>query len=68
MKLTEKTFRVCPICGASYTDIPAVSREDDKTLICPDCGIRQALASIGVTGDEAEKILGYIHGACNAHK
>ena len=34
---------VCPLCGRTYHGAPALSREDNKTLICPDCGTRQAL-------------------------
>lgn len=41
--------------------ITALSREDNKTLICPDCGTRQALASIGVEASEQEQILETIH-------
>mgnify|MGYP002135926898 CR=1 FL=1 len=29
---------VCPLCGRTYHGAPALSREDNKTLICPDCG------------------------------
>ena len=39
---------VCPICGQEYHGVPALSRVDNETLICPTCGIRQALESIGV--------------------
>lgn len=49
--MTEKAR--CPICGQEYTGAPALSREDNQTLICPDCGTRQALAAIGVTDTEA---------------
>ena len=52
--------RACPICGTTYTAVPALSREDNQTPICPDCGTRQALASIGVGPEEQEKILGMI--------
>ena len=55
--IQEKT---CPICGATYTAAPALSRVDNQTPICPDCGTRQALASIGVGPEEQEKILGMI--------
>jgi uncharacterized Zn finger protein (UPF0148 family) len=54
-------LRVCPICGKTYGTVPALSRTDSKTLICPDCGTRQALESIGVDKDEQEKILSIIH-------
>ena len=52
---------VCPICGATYTGAHALSRIDNTTLICPDCGTRQALASIGVGATEQEEILAIIH-------
>ena len=39
--------KVCPICGKPYTDPPALSRTDNKTLICPDCSVHQALESAG---------------------
>lgn len=51
----------CPICGQEYIGRPALSRTDNKTLICPDCGTRQALESIGIDADEREKILEIIH-------
>ena len=34
---------------------------DNQTPICPDCGIRQALESIGVSKEEREKILSVMH-------
>ena len=53
--------RSCPICGQIYSERPAVSREDNVTLICPDCGTRQALASLGVELEEQDKIIEIIH-------
>lgn len=51
--------RMCPVCGQIYTDEPALSRVDNTTLICPECGIRQALESINVTDiDEQNHIIG----------
>jgi len=61
MKNEIRKPRQCPICGATYTAAPALSREDNETLICPDCGTRQALKSIGVSRDEREKIITIIH-------
>lgn len=52
---------VCPRCGKSYHEPPALSREDNETLICPDCGTRQALQSIGVDTAEQEQIIETIH-------
>lgn len=39
---TKKTC-ICPICGREYTDYPALSRRDNTTEICPDCGLSEAL-------------------------
>lgn len=55
-------IRICPRCGNAYHGAPALSREDNETLICPDCGTREALESIGVDADEQESILSIIHG------
>ena len=61
MKSDETRVRTCPICGKSYIGHPALSRTDNFTMICPDCGTRQALESIGVGEEEQEKILETIH-------
>jgi len=29
--------RICPLCGKTYYEPPALSRTDNKTAICPDC-------------------------------
>ena len=56
-----KSEKICPICGKSYTGEPALSRKDNATLICQDCGILEALASLGIAHDEQEQILETIH-------
>lgn len=62
MKTEEMTkTKICPKCGKAYSERPALSREDGETLICPDCGTREALASIGVSKEEQEKIVSIIH-------
>ena len=38
--------KICPLCKRSYTGYPAISRIDNKTEICPDCGLRQSLEPI----------------------
>ena len=58
---SERIERICPVCGKIYTGIPAISRTDNATLICPDCGTRQALESLGISREEQDKILGIIH-------
>lgn len=52
---------VCPLCGKIYSGAPALSRTDNETLICLDCGTRQALQSIGVDAEEQERIIETIH-------
>ena len=61
MKTEERITRTCPICGKQYSDYPALSRAAGVTLICPDCGTREALESIGVKEEERERILEIIH-------
>ena len=56
-----KSEKTCPLCGRPYTGEPALSRKDNTTLICPDCGIMEALASLGIAQDEQEQILETIH-------
>lgn len=50
--------QVCPICNREYIGMPALSRSDNRTLICPDCGTVQALdAALSVSDmtDDAKK-------------
>lgn len=61
MKNEPTAQRVCPICGKTYTGAPALSRRDNATYICSDCGTREALESIGVLPAEQDKILAIIH-------
>ncbi len=56
-------IRICPCCGTAYGGRPAISKTDNETLICADCGTRQALESIGVEKDEREQIIETIHRA-----
>lgn len=60
MKSDERVVRTCPICGKEYSEYPALSRKDNA-MICPDCGTREALESIGVGKLEQEEILEIIH-------
>lgn len=61
MKNEEYEEKICPNCGQAYTARPALSRKDNKTLICPDCGIKEALSGLGISLEEQEKILEAIH-------
>lgn len=55
--------RTCPICKGRYTAAPALSRVDNFTHICPECGAREALAAIGVAVEEQERIIETIKNA-----
>lgn len=44
--MNGKIPRICPLCGQAYTDPPALSRKDNETDICPDCGMMEALTAI----------------------
>ena len=61
MKNETATERTCPKCGCVYTEVSALSRLDNETLICPDCGIREALEALGISLEEQDKIVSIIH-------
>lgn len=63
MKTNEMTIHTCPKCEKEYKGRGALSRVDSFTTICPDCGTREALESIGIDKVEQDKILGIIHNA-----
>lgn len=48
------TSRVCPRCGNTYYDYPAISRKDNKTEICSNCGLAEALLQMAGKLDEDE--------------
>lgn len=58
MKIETLKTAICPKCSKEYYGTPALSRVDNETYICPDCGTREALESIGV---DKEEILATIH-------
>ena len=47
MKDNVIRMAVCPLCGRTYHGAPALSREDNETLICPDCGTRSEERRVG---------------------
>lgn len=57
----EIRIKTCPRYGGIYRSAPALSRQDNETLICPDCGTREALDSLGVGAAEQNAILETIH-------
>ena len=44
--MSETKTRICPVCGRAYTEPSALSRRDNATDICPDCGMMEALAAM----------------------
>lgn len=60
MKRADCTERKCPRCGAAYVGYPAISRINNAE-ICPDCGTREALDSLGLSAQEREQIIEIIH-------
>ena len=61
MKENNHPETVCPKCGKVYYEPPALSRKDNETLICPDCGIRESLEALGLDREEQEHIINAIH-------
>ena len=52
--------KVCPVCNKEYRGHPAISRKDNSTPICPLCGTREALQSLGINETEIEDIVATI--------
>lgn len=36
----------CPICKKKIIGYPAISRKDNKTKICSECGVKEALEAL----------------------
>lgn len=39
-------MKICPKCGRRFKELLALSRNDNKTMICDECGVEEALDSI----------------------
>lgn len=39
-------MKICPKCGRSFERLLALSRTDNKTMICDECGTVEALDSL----------------------
>ena len=61
-----ENMRTCPKCGKEYQEHPAISRADNVTEICPDCGTLEALEAAGISKEAQEAILQEIHEAKGA--
>ena len=65
MKTDASYSATCPLCGQHYSGRPAISRTDNKTPICPDCGTREALQGLGISTAEQDEIIEAIHRSMN---
>lgn len=41
--MNNQPSRLCPRCKREYKAYPALSRRDNETDICPECGTAEAL-------------------------
>jgi len=39
-------MKICPKCGKEFERLLAISRTDNKTMICDECGKTEALDSL----------------------
>ena len=62
-KEAVNAFKKCPVCGKEYQEPPAISRKDNKTEICPDCGVMEALEAAGFSDEAKAEALKEIHKA-----
>ena len=67
MKKEGENMRKCPKCGREYSEHPAISRLDNETEICPDCGTMEALQAAGIPEESQKEILAAIEERRNAH-
>lgn len=53
----ERKVIICPKCGQAYCEDPALSRKDNRTSICPDCGMKEALEAAGLYSEKDDGIV-----------
>ena len=61
MKSETLHIRICPRCGARYAKDTRPFKGRRQNAYLPDCGTREALASMGVSREEQEEIIETIH-------
>ena len=54
-------IKICQKCGKPYHGVPATSRADNTSLICPECRTREALAELDISAEEQDAIIEIIH-------
>lgn len=42
--MNKANVKICPRCGKEYEGYPALSRKDNKTKICSQCGTMEAIS------------------------
>lgn len=47
--------KICPKCGKEIIGYPALSRKDNKTKICSNCGIKEALEIVATSQENKGK-------------
>ena len=57
-------MKMCPRCGKEYERLLALSRTDNKTMICDQCGTEEALDAAGLMdgSQERKRILNNAYG------
>lgn len=48
-------MKICPRCGREYERLLALSRKDNKTMICDQCGTEEALEAAGMDDKQSFK-------------
>ena len=58
-------MKICPRCGREFERLLALSRKDNKTMICDQCGTEEALDDAGLNdgNTERERILDAVYGS-----
>lgn len=47
----------CMKCGKTFKGFPAISRKDNKTELCPVCGVAESLEHAPFSEEDKAKIL-----------
>ena len=55
-----KKLSICPKCKKTFNGRPALSRVDNKTSICPECGLMEALDALGASDSMKNEVLAAI--------
>lgn len=53
---SSKRPDLCPYCGQILSAFPALSRRDNKTRICSNCGVREAFVDAGLVPGMSEAL------------